>query len=114
MKPIQLEDVCILLNAERTRVLELAQQGEIPGAKIGKSWIFIEEMVVESLKEIIIKQTQTRKNKNKTLNTLANEPLGADPTITGLGYQPKRRGRQKRVLQPLPTTVSSLGDSLVN
>jgi excisionase family DNA binding protein len=54
------DDVANVLQCHEQRVLELAQQGELPGAKIGRSWIFRPIDVAEFLQNQVLQQTAKR------------------------------------------------------
>jgi excisionase family DNA binding protein len=54
------EDVANVLQCHEQRVLELAQQGELPGAKIGRGWIFRPIDVAEFLQKQVLQQTADR------------------------------------------------------
>lgn len=61
MNTYNLEEACDKLNAERTTVLDLVDVGEIPAAKIGRSWVFREEDLTEYLAKTVREQTAERK-----------------------------------------------------
>lgn len=100
MKSIYIEEVCQILNAESSRVSELAQSGQLPGARIGRSWVFIDEMVYEFLQKMILEQTKSRLSKGKISKSL-HENLGIEPILIGAQYEPKRRGRSRKELPKL-------------
>jgi excisionase family DNA binding protein len=57
-------DVCetaTLLHAESETVLQFARRGELPGTRIGKSWVFLREDVIAFLKNQIAKDTEQRR-----------------------------------------------------
>lgn len=54
------DDVACVLQCHEQRVLELAQQGELPGAKIGRGWIFRPVDVAEFLQKQVLQQTAQR------------------------------------------------------
>lgn len=54
------EVVAKILHCHEQRVLELAQQGRLPGAKIGKAWIFRPVDVANFLQKQILEQTTHR------------------------------------------------------
>lgn len=49
------------LHVNESTVSEMAIAGEIPGAKIGRAWVFLKEDVVSYLRNEIAKQTALRK-----------------------------------------------------
>ena len=54
------DEVAHVLQCHEQRVLELAQQGQLPGAKIGRGWIFRPTDVAEFLQKQVIEQTAQR------------------------------------------------------
>jgi excisionase family DNA binding protein len=54
------DEVANVLQCHEQRVLELAQQGELPGAKIGRGWIFRPIDVAEFLQKQVLQQTAQR------------------------------------------------------
>lgn len=100
MKSIYLEEACKILNAESSRVLELAQSGQLPGARIGRSWVFMEDMVYDFLRQTIDEQTKQRLGKQKISKSL-NDNIGINPILVGAEYTPQRRGRTRRELPQL-------------
>lgn len=97
MKSVYLEEVCRILNAESSTVLELAQTGQLPGARIGRSWVFLEDIVYDFLRDTIVSQTATRLGKKKIIKALQDNP-GINPVLVGAQYEPQRRGRARREL----------------
>jgi hypothetical protein len=60
-------DVCVvakILHCHEQRVLELAQQGRLAGAKIGKSWIFRPADIADFLQHEILEQTSAAKSRH--------------------------------------------------
>tara|TARA_R110000787_G_C13426204_1_gene445269 strand:+ start:1472 stop:1789 length:318 start_codon:yes stop_codon:yes gene_type:complete len=67
-EPIFIETVDVnyvskFLNCSPKTVLEKAGLGELPGAKIGKSWVFKLSDVLKYFNDEIERQTLTRKNR---------------------------------------------------
>lgn len=56
--------VAKILHCHEQRVLELAQQGRLAGAKIGKSWIFRPADIAEFLQYEISEQTSAARSRN--------------------------------------------------
>ena len=57
------DEVANLLHCSTKTVLEKAGLGEIPGAKVGKSWLFRLHDIEAYLNEEIERQTEGRKNR---------------------------------------------------
>jgi len=84
-----------LLHAEVETVRLLARSGELAGAKIGRSWVFLRSDVLQFLRERIDKDTAQR----RCARTAASQPLAHL-----LPVPPRRRRRAPPVLPSLPST----------
>lgn len=62
MKTFGLEDAAAHLNVSPDTMRDLAANGDVAGAKIGKSWVFADEDLDEFLRNEIRKQTAERRN----------------------------------------------------
>lgn len=102
MKSIYIEQVCEILNAEISRVFELVQSGELPGAKIGRSWVFIESIVYDYLAEQIAQQTSRRKAmkaaKVQVREIIEAGMLPPDPALSNIQPNETRKGRRRKEL----------------
>ena len=49
------------LKVDRTTALELAQRGDIPGARIGRAWVFLREDLQDYLRDRVRQQTNKRR-----------------------------------------------------
>lgn len=59
MKTLDIIECAEFLKIERTYALKLAGEGVLPGAKIGRSWVFLEEDLVEYLRlQVRLQQRQ--------------------------------------------------------
>ncbi len=58
-----------LLHAEADTVLQFARRGELPGTRIGKSWVFLREDVTTFLKGHIRQETEERCRRQTTAAT---------------------------------------------
>ena len=82
-----------LLNADAETVLLLARRGELPGTKIGKSWVFLRIDLLDFLSAKVKADTARRRKQ-------ASEP--AIPTGVLVVAKQSRRRRQLPVLPQLP------------
>ena len=65
MRTLNLFECAEFLNIERTYALKLAGAGKLPGAKIGRAWVFLEDDLVEFLRAQVrdqMLQRQTEAN----------------------------------------------------
>jgi excisionase family DNA binding protein len=58
---LDVAEVAALLRAEAETIMQLARKGELPGTRIGKSWVFLREDVIAFLKEQIARDTEERR-----------------------------------------------------
>ena len=56
------EEAAALLRAETSTVMQLARRGDLPGTRIGKSWVFLREDVIAFLRQQIASDTQDRRH----------------------------------------------------
>ena len=64
MRTLDLEECAEFLKVNRATALELAGKGELPGAKIGRAWVFLEDDLVEYLR-VKVKQQQRERQGNQ-------------------------------------------------
>lgn len=60
VKTLDIVECAEFLKIERTHALKLAGNGTLPGAKIGRAWVFLEEDLAEYLREEVRKQMRAR------------------------------------------------------
>ena len=61
MRSLDVDECAAYLKVDRTTVLKLAAEGVLPGAKIGRSWVFPENLLIEYLTaEVRRQQTERR------------------------------------------------------
>ena len=58
---LNLQSASEYLNIGESTLQELVARGEVPGAKVGKSWVFHKDMMSDWLRAETIKQTENRK-----------------------------------------------------
>lgn len=78
-------EVAQLLKIGENRVRELANAGELPAFRVGRSWGFIESQMMEWLEQLVAEQTAQRQNR----------PAEQPATLLK-----RSRGRQRK---PLPS-----------
>ncbi len=93
MRTLNLLECAEFLKIERVYAMKLAGEGKLPGAKIGKAWVFLEEDLVAYLRTKVREQTEAR------LITFADEQIGPIPAW------PKTLGRPRKrhALPAIPT-----------
>jgi excisionase family DNA binding protein len=65
VKTLNLEETAKLLKVHIETVSRLAKTGQLPGAKIGRAWVFLEEDLIEYLREQIQVQQTMRVEESK-------------------------------------------------
>lgn len=100
MKTYDIHEAAEFLKVDRTTALDLAGSGELPGAKVGRSWVFLESDLVEYLRDRVRQQTNERRDQLRARDTT----VSAGP----MEHVPRRRRRR-----PLPSLddVSCPSDS---
>lgn len=88
------DDAAALLHAESETILQYARSGELPGTRIGKSWVFMRDDVIAFLRKQISHDTEQR------LRTKA-APLA-------VALQPKQNMR-RRPPPALPSLKARIG-----
>jgi len=56
-------NVAQLLDCKETTVAERASAGDLPGVKVGRSWVFPEEALMERLNEMAREEAAARRKK---------------------------------------------------
>src|SRR5471030_2650860 len=103
MKTYDLLECADLLKVDRNTVMKLAGTGELPGAKIGRAWVFLEDDVLTFLRKKVHEQALFRLQG-------AYEPEADSRVARAIARQfdtPDRRrpGRRARVLPRLPEAI---------
>lgn len=60
MKTYDLIECADLLKVDRNTIMKLAGMGELPGAKIGRAWVFLEDDVLTFLRKKVQEQSLAR------------------------------------------------------
>lgn len=62
MNTLDLDEAAEYLKISSDTMRDLADSGEIPGAKVGKQWVFSEDDLAAYLRVVIKNQTAARRN----------------------------------------------------
>lgn len=65
MNTLNLEETAKFLKVHTETISRLAKNGQLPGAKIGRAWVFLEEDLVEYLRDQIQAQQTMRAEESK-------------------------------------------------
>lgn len=95
-------ETAALLRVEAGTIMQLARKGELPGTRIGKSWVFLREDVMTYLKEQIARDTEARRRQHASLAAGAiavskprNGRRTALPALPDLSAPPLARSHQR-------------------
>jgi excisionase family DNA binding protein len=97
VKTLDLSECADFLKIDRTTALRLAGEGELPGAKIGRAWVFLEEDLVEYLRAKAREQARQRLAETTIAKDLHAAAIRNPPT-----YIPTGRGRRRQTPPELP------------
>ena len=100
-RTFDIDECADFLKVDRNTALKLAQQGDLPGAKIGRAWVFLEDDMVEYLRVRVRQQMTERQNDNVVEKGLKASLETTAKTPSPLLLSRQQRGR-KRVLSELP------------
>jgi excisionase family DNA binding protein len=103
MKTLDINEAAEFLKVHRNTALELAERGDLIGAKIGRAWVFLEDDLVEFLRAQSRQQTRERQNL-KEGRELETRTVSKSPFNDVSPLALKRRAR--RSIPTLPEAVS--------
>ena len=109
MKTLDITECADFLKIDRTTALRLAGEGELPGAKIGRAWVFLEEDLIEYLRAKAREQARQRQ-----ANIAITQELHASADRNPPTQLPLQRGRQRRALPELPEMSSQVTTSKIS
>ena len=95
MQSLDIHETADILKVHRDTVEELAKMGELRGAKIGRSWVFIDSDIFTYLQKQIDKQTRERQERYEN-----NEPYRSTPAAKTT-RQNRRQGRPRNNMPDL-------------
>jgi len=102
MKTLDLKQAADFLNVSENTAQELAASGEIPGAKVGRAWVFHIDMLEEWLMNEITRQTQQRNEPVEIPKVTFHTPAMPEPIK-------KRSGgsRRRKPVTPVPDSFTT-------
>lgn len=104
---MDIEECAAYLKVHRTTVLELADKGELPGAQVGRAWVFLADDVESYLRKRVREQTADRKARCEARAALKldnEKPSLAAADISATQLTPRLRRK------PIPKLPESLGE----
>lgn len=106
MKTYDIHEAAEFLKVDRSTALELAGSGALPGAKVGRSWVFLESDLEDYLRDQIRRQTTQRRGESELRERKVRSP---EPVVDAI--DPIRRHR--RELPKLPELVGDVATAQV-
>lgn len=104
-RTLDLNECAEFLNVHETTAQELASAGILPGAKIGRAWVFLEEDLVEYVRSEVRRQRAARQAEAEVSRNMTAAAARTKPTPLAA---PAPRTRRKREYPPLPEVRGQL------
>lgn len=95
MRTFDLIECAEFLKVDRNTAMKLAGTGELPGAKIGRAWVFLEDDVVTFLRKKTQEQSLARLQGAQEPETDARIAKAIAKQFTTL--DPRRAGRRRSI-----------------
>lgn len=102
MKTLDIDECAEFLKIDRTTALALAGKGELPGAKIGRAWVFLDEDLAEYLRAQVRAQQRKRQVEADTQKGLDAAVARIEPQQIMAPARPGRKARSLPNLDLLP------------
>lgn len=100
---MDLQTAAAYLGAKNETISQLARKGELPGAQIGKGWIFLREDVLDFLRRRIAAETEVRRaTRDSESEALRKEEEHPQPVAV---LKTRTRRRAPPLLPGLPSTT---------
>lgn len=100
---MDLQTAAAYLGAKTETISQLARKGELPGAQIGKGWIFLREDVLDFLRRRIDAETKVRRaSRDSESEALRKEEERPQPVAV---LKTRIRRRAPPLLPGLPSTT---------
>ncbi len=94
MKTFDIDECAEFLKVDSTTVSEMAGMGELPGARIGRGWVFLEEDLVEYVRTQVRHQRRERQSSRFEKQQDEKENTGQDNLTSFPNVLHNRRGRR--------------------
>lgn len=107
MKTLDIDQCAEFLKIDKTTALGLAARGVLPGAKIGRAWVFLEDELAEYLRAQVRSQQRQRQVEADVKQGLEAAVARTPPLML-----PTRPGKPKRVLPNLDALSPHLGSQV--
>lgn len=94
MKTLDIDDCAEFLKIGNAMVAEMVETGELPGARIGRSWVFLEDDLVEYVRNQVRHQRRERQAVLIEKQQGAGQPVEQDNLANLASLLHSRRGRR--------------------
>lgn len=101
MRTFDIEECAAFLKVDRTTALKLAGNGDLPGARIGRAWVFLEDDLIDYLRLRVRQQQAERRNELAVDEGLAASARRTTPMMNPL-LAKRAEAKKKRELPELP------------
>lgn len=112
MRTLDIDECAEFLKINASTASEMAAAGELPGAKIGRAWVFLLDDLVEYLRAKVRQQQRERQADVAVDNKLSKAARGTEPAILAnlKTVSEPRRSRRNPIpnLDGLPELVSQV------
>jgi excisionase family DNA binding protein len=108
-RTFDIDECADFLKVDRNTALKLAQQGDLPGARIGRAWVFLEDDIVEYLRVRVRQQMAARISDNVIETGLQASLEKTPPTPSPLLLKRKAQRSRTRELPELPALPEHIG-----
>lgn len=106
---LTIDQAAELLKCDRDTAAERLNSGELPGLKLGRSWVIPAEAFMRRINELAIELAEQRRKDQKDAMAKAGQPTPAAlPALTVVASSQGKRGRARRV----PPTLESLANMM--
>ena len=99
MKTLDIDECAEFLKINRTAASEMAVTGDLPGARIGPAWVFLEDDLVEYLRTLI--RHQRRERQETLLEKKQDEECKAEDEIKGAPTTILQHRRNQQAMPPV-------------
>jgi excisionase family DNA binding protein len=94
MKTFDIDECAEFLKVDRKTALRLSGEGKLPGAKIGRAWVFLEDDLAEYLRAQVRIQARQRQVEAEVEMGLEKAAARTVPMMPPTPRQPGRKRRE--------------------
>lgn len=102
MRTLNIDECAEFLKIHSVTASEMAQRGELPGAKIGRSWVFLEDDLVDYLRAEVRRQQKERQAEHAAPESGSKPDLAKVDVIAAYPAIRQKRKSRRNIPPPLP------------